>query len=252
MSAWNSTIIDLLDHYGVVIFTGQSLTPGQYRDFAGTIGDVWKTDTTPGAATLAKEGSEKDIQVLSTANGLAYRTDIWHSDDTPSEEPTRYTFLHMQQMPRVGGDTMWSSQTAAFDALSTTMQGWLTGLTARHSNNTSRLPGNQVKGADHPVVIVHPKTGRRSLFVNPLSTERIHELSDEESANLLNFLYAHAVRSEFTCRWHWTVGDIAIWDNHFVQHYAIHDYGDDLRTIHRLKAQSQPLISVAEPIALST
>jgi taurine dioxygenase len=231
---WRDSILELLAEYGVVIFPRQSLTQTQFRTFASVIGNLAVPETLSSA-----EGVEDNIQVLSTSNGAGYRSDIWHADDTPNENPTRFTFVHMQQIPPAGGDTMWSSQIAAFKALSPSMQRWLRGLTARHSNSIVKLSESRLKSADHPVVCTHPLSGRPSLFVNSLFTQRINELNETESNALLTFLFEHAATIEFTCRWHWNVGDVAVWENHFVQHYAVHDYGDWERKIHRLKAQPE-------------
>ena len=186
--------------------------------------------------TLAADG-HPEICVLSTDNQLAYASSLWHSDVTWAERPPKYSILHMQVSPAVGGDTMWSSQHVAFETLSAPMQAFLESLTAHHQH-----PIDAGIGADHPLVCRHPVTGRKALFCNRTFTEKINELEPHESTAVLAMLYAHAARPEFSCRWRWTNGDVAIWDNHFVQHYALGDFGAAARKIHRIEIEGEPPI----------
>jgi taurine dioxygenase len=132
---------------------------------------------------------------------------------------------------------MWASQFAAFESLSNRTREYLTGLTAHHC-----APGRPETSADHPLVCRHPRTGRRALFFNELFTVRVNELPPDESDAVLTLLAKRCVQPEHTCRWRWRPGDIAIWDNHFVQHYALGDYHPASRRIHRIEICGQPPI----------
>jgi taurine dioxygenase len=131
---------------------------------------------------------------------------------------------------------MWSSQYRALEELSPQVVDMLTGMTATH---TPTIPDG--REAHHPLVIQHPENGRRALYLNHLFTQRIDQLSKLESDAILGMLKQHSVRPEFTCRWRWTKGDVAIWDNNFVQHYAIGDYTGK-RAIQRVEVVGAPLI----------
>ena len=133
---------------------------------------------------------------------------------------------------------MWSSQHVAFETLSAPMQAFLETLTAWHQH-----PIDATIGADHPLVCRHPATGRNALFCNPTFTQKINELDPTESSAVLAMLYAHAARPEFSCRWRWNAGDVAIWDNHFVLHYALGDFGAASRKIHRIEIEGEPPVA---------
>jgi taurine dioxygenase len=218
---------ELIARHGVVIFTDQQLDEADHLRVARQLGiPKPPPDYLP---SLADKGLP-EISVISTSNGFAAMTDQWHSDVTWLPNPPRYSILHMQDIPVAGGDTMWSSQLVAFQRLSPPMREFLASLTALHA-----LPSDDERNAIHPVVCRHPLTGEHALFVNSTFTRRICELNSAESTALLEFLFVHSAAPEGVCRWHWSVGDLAIWDNHFVQHYAINDYGAAARKIHRIE-----------------
>jgi taurine dioxygenase len=125
------------------------------------------------------------------------------------------------------------------EALTLAMQGFLEGVTAAHG-----LSGSPDHWVTHPVVIQHPLTGAKSPFVNGLFTQRINELTDTESTALLALLIQHATRPEFQCRKRWTGGEVAVWDNHFVQHYAVQDYHGESRCVHRIEVRPEAPIGV--------
>jgi taurine dioxygenase len=223
----------ILAEHGVVVFSGQQLDDDGHQALAAHLGEVKIPPDY--LASLADEG-HPEISVISTENGLAYTSDQWHADVTWMPDPPRYSILHMRVLPPAGGDTMWASQFEAFDRLSEPMKAFLRPLTATHA----RPHADEVN--PHPVVIRHPLTGREGLFVNSVFTRRIVELGEQESAAVLSFLFEHGVQPECVCRWRWSVGDLGIWDNHFVQHYAINDYGAAARRIHRIEIKGQPPI----------
>jgi len=170
------------------------------------------------------------------------------------DEPALGSILYALEVPDYGGDTMFANQYMAYEALSPGMRHMLDGLVAIHSargvygvdadNSYARRDGlsaMQIKRSEaahreteHPVVRTHPETGRKGLYVNRNFTVRFKDMTVEESRPLLNFLYEHAVRPEFTCRFRWERGSIAFWDNRCVQHYALNDYHGQRRVMHRV------------------
>lgn len=173
----------------------------------------------------------------------------WHSDVTFVTRPPLGSILNAIVIPPAGGDTMFSSQVAAYAALSPTLQDFLSGLTAVHDGRAAfgAALAKQGKGiewegqiyktlepVEHPIVRTHPETGEKSLFVNPGFTSHINHLKREESRALLAFLYAHSTQPEFTVRYHWRTGDLGFWDNRATQHAVVGDYGIQDRVIQRV------------------
>jgi taurine dioxygenase len=175
----------------------------------------------------------------------------WHSDTTHLEVPSLGSVLYAKIIPPVGGDTLFANQYMAYDTLSDGMKRLLDGLVAVHSNGRilrslndgqSPAPGTEAASAgwangwaEHPVVRTHPETGRKALFVNEMHTERLKDMTVEESQPLLRYLYDHSSRPEFTCRFRWSAGSIAFWDNRSVQHLALNDYPGHRRLMHRVQ-----------------
>src|SRR3546814_10254964 len=169
--------------------------------------------------------------------------------------------LYGRAVPPVGGDTMFASMYAAYDALSDGMKKTLEGLSALHSSRhvfgaertrdwgdlQGRLmnTGSATQDAVHPVVIHHPISGKKALYVNPDFTVKIDGWTVEESRALLQFLYQHAARPEFTTRFHWEKGSLAFWDNQATWHYALNDYQGAARLMHRVTLEGVPLSNVA-------
>jgi alpha-ketoglutarate-dependent taurine dioxygenase len=173
-------------------------------------------------------------------SGSSKVTDEWHADTTAMAEPPIATMLRAVRLPPIGGDTLWASMYAAYDALSEPLQTMLDGLTAVHSMNSVLERSGQrhfYAGPDvvsvHPVVKVHPETGRKALYVNQTWTTRIVELEPAESAHVLALLFEHVKSPDFSVRWRWSPNDIALWDNRNVLHYAVADY-DDERAMQRI------------------
>jgi taurine dioxygenase len=174
---------------------------------------------------------------------------IWHTDVTFSKTPPMGGILIARLLPQTGGDTLWSSSTAAFDALSPAMQNFLLPLTATHSLAQSFPEARFALGEEararleaakrnnppvvHPVIRTHPVTQRKGLFVQEGFTTHINELSPAESKTVLRFLYQHSVKPEFVVRWRWQVNDVAFWDNRVTQHYATDDYRPARRVMNR-------------------
>ncbi len=167
------------------------------------------------------------FELAATRGGIA---DEWHSDITFQEQPSILSILHLVKCPEVGGDTMWSNMYKAYDDLSAPLQELCEGLTALHD----ALPhGKPESMTVHPVVRVHPVTGRKSLFVNEHFTRRIVELSHEESETLLRYLTRWVANPRFTVRYRWSQGTVAMWDNRCTQHFVLNDF-DEERVIQRV------------------
>jgi taurine dioxygenase len=234
---------ELLVEHHILFFRRQPLTPQQQCRFAARFGELHIHPIYPVLPQLP------EIMVIDTHGDFLPDNDNWHTDVTFSPTPPLAGLLAAKQLPSVGGDTLWSSNLAAYEALSEPQKRLLQGLTAEHSVVKSFPAGRW--GADpkfkerydravakhppvtHPVVRTHPVSGRKALFVNEGFTTHIHELKPSESDALLAFLFAHAGRPEFTLRWHWNVDDVAFWDNRITQHYAVADYLPERRVMHR-------------------
>ncbi len=168
----------------------------------------------------------------------------WHSDVTWRVEPSLGSVLRAVELPEVGGDTLWADMGAAYDRLTPAMKTRIEGLTAIHDwwdnfglgmepDERDRLRPH-FPAVEHPVVRTHPATGRRTLYVNRIFTQRIVGLDPDESAELLDHLYQQAGFPEYQCRWQWRPGDVAFWDNRSTQHYAVSDYHPQRRVMERI------------------
>jgi taurine dioxygenase len=237
----------LLRH-GVVVLRDQKLSREAQLAFARRLG---KPEVHPIANGMAEH--PEIIRVLKPAGERAFFGTSWHTDNSFFERPTSFTILYGDTVPPVGGDTVFASMELAYETLSAPLKALLDPLVAVHSASSAydpRTTGDaKYKGeapitytysdaiwkeVEHPVVRTHPETGRKSLYVNPMFTQRIVGLAAHESRALLEMLYAHATRLEFTCRVRWTPGSLTMWDNRSVQHYAIDDYADFERVMYRV------------------
>jgi taurine dioxygenase len=190
----------------------------------------------------------------------------WHTDTTCMEYPPLGAILHAIEVPTLGGDTLFANQYLAYEALSPAMQTLLTDVRAVH--NDTRVAGPKVAlnvrrsvatreqnwtkiETTHPVVHTHPETGRRALFVNIAYTRRFANMTEQESAPLMNFLLAHAVRPEFSYRFQWQPGDVLFWDNRALKHIALNDYPGERREMIRVQVagQHQPSLQPLAPLA---
>ena len=232
----------LLDHH-VLFFRDQPLTPSQQANFAARFGDLHIHPIYPSSP------EQREVIVLDTAVTDVRDNAIWHTDVTFLETPALGAVLAAKQLPPYGGDTLWASGIAAFEALSKPLQQLLDGLTATHDISKS-FPQERFGATDadlarleearrknpprsHPVIRTHPVTGRKALFVSDGFTTRINELEPAESRAILDLLFAHFARPEFTVRWRWKENDVAFWDNRVTQHYAVDDYRPQRRVMHR-------------------
>jgi taurine dioxygenase len=232
----------LLKHQ-VLFFRDQPVTPQQQARFAAHFGDLHIHPIYPNVP------EQPEVLILDTAVTDVRDNAIWHTDVTFLPTPALGAVLSAKQLPAYGGDTLWASGIAAFEALSGPMQVLLDGLTATH-DFTRSFPlerfGNTAEDLarweetrrknpplSHPVIRTHPVSGRKALFVNEGFTTRINELEPAESEAILKMLFAHATRPEFTIRWRWQENDVAMWDNRVTQHYAVDDYRPQRRVMHR-------------------
>lgn len=241
-----AAIRETLFDRGVVFFRDQRLTPEQHIACAGRFGPInvnrffAHAAGYPQIAEVRKEPAQKN----NIGGG-------WHTDHSYDLEPALGSMLVAREVPEHGGDTLFASMYAAYEALSDGFKRMLEPLRAIHSSRhvfgkeAKRLEGTDLKGrlqnpelamqdAVHPVVIRHPGSGRRALYVNPGFTLRIEGWHQEESDALLGYLYRHAQKPEFQCRFRWREGSVAFWDNRATWHLAVNDYHGERRLMHRI------------------
>jgi taurine dioxygenase len=224
-----------LDHQ-VLFFRDQDLDPASHTAFARRFGEL---ELHP--LTEKLDPDHPEVTLLHSDRGG--RADVWHHDVPFSATPPKAAVLRYIRGPARGGDTMWSNQYLAYASMSAAMQAFLVGLTAI---NTAWSQGRPDFAQEHPVVRVHPETGRHSLYATRLFTTSIPQLHPSESAALLAQLFAWAERPEFTCRWRWRDGDVAMWDNRCTMHYAIGDYTEE-RIMQRVTIIGDPPVGAATP-----
>lgn len=233
----------LLVEHQVLFFQNQPITPQAQCRFAARFGTLHVHPIYPVLPELP------EILLIDTSAAFLPDNDNWHTDVTFSATPPMAGLLAAKRIPPIGGDTLWLSNVAAYEALSEPVRRFLDGLTAQHSVAKSFPPERWQNDpafkeryeravakhppVDHPVVRTHPVSGRKGIFVNEGFTTHINGVTARESKALLDFLFAHVAQPEFTVRWRWTVNDIAFWDNRLTQHYAVSDYLPERRTMHR-------------------
>jgi taurine dioxygenase len=234
-----------LTAHQVLFFRDQpQLSPDSQVAFAQRFG---KLHTHPAAPQLPDNPAI--FVIHAHRESLVANSNGWHTDVSCDEAPPLATMLQLHQLPPLGGDTLFADMFSAFETLSSEMQNFLAGLTARHDSEhvyRGRYADRGVDDsqrsyphADHPVVRTHPDSLRQALYVNPSFTTRINELSQSESKALLAFLYRHQQRPEFQVRFSWTPNAIALWDNRCTQHFALWDYWPEERKGHRVTIQGE-------------
>ena len=223
----------------VVFFPDQHLDDETQIAFAERFGEL--TESHPVEPQVLER---KEVHSIESGKD---RTDFWHTDITFMNRPAMASMLRSVVVPAAGGDTMWSDTRAAYDALAPSLQKLCDGLSAYHyepyyAQAVAEGHGNVWEGkkltrllpATHPVVRVHPETGRKNLFVNPNFTVRVADMPEAQSDGLLRLLYDHMTRPEFIVRYHWSAGTLAVWDNRATMHFGIFDYEGDTRVMHRV------------------
>ena len=237
--------------HSVLFFRDQQLTPEQHVAFAERWGEInvnrffTPVADHPRIAEVLKE----EGQQLNIGGG-------WHTDHSYDQIPAMGSMLYAREVPPVGGDTLFASTCAAYDTLSDGLKETLSGLKAAHSSRHVFGAGAQSAGemADrfgnaeaavqdvvHPVVITHPLSGRKSLYVNPGFTLHFDGWTAEESQSLLEFLYRHIGRPEHSYRFQWQAGSLAFWDNRATWHWAVNDYHGHRRLMHRITLEGVPV-----------
>jgi taurine dioxygenase len=231
-----------LEHL-VLFARDQDLPPARFLAFARRFGEVIEYPFVKGL-----DDFPEIIPVLKREHERVNFGGVWHSDTTYLDVPPMASMLVAREIPPVGGDTLFANMYLAYEALSDGMKHMLEGLVAINSSSkadasrtredrmkdSARDDGRQEYVATHPVVRVHPETGRRALYVNVAHTVGFVGLTPEESAPILDYLFRHQARPEFTCRFRWQPGSLAFWDNRCAQHNAINDYHGARRLLHRI------------------
>ena len=225
-----------LNRHCVLFFRDQSLTVDDHIAFGRRFGEL---DVHPAAANAA--GREEILVIAADENSDRANGEAWHSDVSCQEEPPAQSILYMHQVPAAGGDTLFASMFAAFEALSDRMKSYLDGLTAVHDGEHvyrglySGVADRPVyPRAKHPVVRTHPESGRKGLFVNRAFTTHITGIPRDESDAVLGYLFDHIEHPNFQVRFTWQAGSMAMWDNRSAQHRAIWDYWPERRYGHRV------------------
>jgi taurine dioxygenase len=247
----------------IIIFRDQDITSEQLMDFGRRFGEL---TVHPFAPNEGKNAPEL-IKFRNDETTPPFGTDVWHSDETFRAEPPMATILRATtELPAVGGDTMFASMTAAYDGLSDRMQHFISGLYAIHDMKPFRpLFGQSLEERKklqdfelkyppqlHPVVCIHPASGRKALFVNPQFTIAIDAMEERESRALLDMLFHQALVPEYQFRHRWEPHTIAMWDNRSTQHYAVHDYYPQRRYMERVTIRGGPVTGVerADPASV--
>lgn len=226
---------EALAQHQVLFFRDQPFTFDSQKAFGRLFGELHIHPNTPGP-----EAHPQILPIHADASSKRIAGERWHSDVSCDPEPPMGSILHLHTVPASGGDTLFASMYAAYDALSPRLRSFLEGLTALHSGERSYRRTNALLGindqgrtfpqANHPVIRTHPVTKRKALFVNRGFTYRINELPEEESDAVLDFLYRHAEKPDFQVRFKWEPNSVAFWDNRAVQHLAVWDYFPQVRS----------------------
>ena len=244
-----SAIKAALVEHQVLFFHDQDITPEQQLAFAKRFGDIHYHPFIKGL-----DEHPEIIEIIKTETDTKNFGGSWHSDQMFNRRPAMGTMLYAKEVPESGGDTMFASMYAAYEGLSEGMQAVLedvrtynTGDRFKHQGGKTRrevMQGQnsmQVKDPDpdqdteavHPTVRTHPESRRKALYVGG-HTQRFDDMTDAESDGLLTFLREHSVRPEYTCRFRWKKGSLALWDNRCTQHFAVDDYAGQRRVMHRI------------------
>ena len=231
-----------LEHL-VLLFRDQPLTPPQLLAFARRFGHTIEYPFVKGL-----EEYPDIVPVVKLEHEQINFGGVWHSDTAYLDIPPMASMLLAREVPPAGGDTLFASMYLAYETLSDGMKRLLAGLRAVNSSakadasrtredriaERGRADARALYEAAHPVVRVHPETGRKALYVNVAHTIRFEGMTEEESAPLLGYLYRHQIRPELTCRFRWRPGSLAFWDNRCAQHNAVNDYAGHRRVMHRI------------------
>ncbi|WP_051208344.1 TauD/TfdA dioxygenase family protein [Saccharospirillum impatiens] len=243
--------------HGVLAFPDQNISSEDLRRFGRYFGEL----TVHPFSTSAKEAPELIVYDNKEGNPPA-PTDIWHTDETFRDCPPMGTVLCSKIIPELGGDTNFASMEAVYEGLSDRMQRFLSGLVAIHDFKPFRMLFDQTADGirklrqfedrfppvEHPVVRIHPVTGKKSIFVNPQFTLAIKGMEEDESRTILDMIYRKTLRNEFQYRHHWEPNMVVFWDNRSVQHSAVHDYYPQRRLMERVTIAGDRPCDDVEPV----
>jgi alpha-ketoglutarate-dependent taurine dioxygenase len=232
----------LLDHL-VIFFRNQELSPAQFLTFANHFGEPIEYPFVRGL-----NGFPMITPVVKLEHETVNFGGVWHADTTYLAEPPMATMLYAREVPPYGGDTLFANMYLAYELLSPGMRALLdrlVGVSDSAKADGSRTREDRVRDhpaadtakrliAEHPVVRTHPETGRKALYINPAHTAHFKDMTIEESAPLLLYLFRHQQQPEFSCRFRWEKGSLAFWDNRAAQHNAINDYHGFRRVMQRI------------------
>jgi taurine dioxygenase len=232
-----------LDRLVIFFREQQHLPPERFLAFARRFGEVVEYPFIKGI-----DGFPEITPVVKLEHEKVNFGGLWHADTAYLECPPMGTMLIAREVPPFGGDTLFANMYLAYETLSAGMRRLLDGLVAVNSSakaDVSKTREDRIRDgvradakreylAEHPVVRTHPETGRKALYVNGGHTVRFKDMTEAESAPLLQHLFAHQQRPEFTCRFRWEPGSIAFWDNRRTQHNPINDYHGQRRVMHRV------------------
>jgi taurine dioxygenase len=237
-------IRDALTRHQVVFFRDQDISLEAHKALGARFGTLDIHPNDPGL-----EGHPEVMIIHADEKSKRVAGEMWHSDVSCAEEPPMGSILRMFVVPESGGDTMFASMYAAYDALSGRMKALLEGLDAIHDGGPYYRSVNAILGRDdggrvypqatHPVVRTHPVSGRECLFVNSMFTTQILGLPAAESDAILGFLFDHVKNPQFQCRFRWERNSIAFWDNRCTQHYAVWDYFPHVRSGYRVTVRGE-------------
>jgi len=237
--------------HGLIFFRDQELTPDDHLRFAKRWGEININ------RFFAKvEGYDQIAEVRKEPDQEINIGGAWHTDHSYDQIPAMGSILVAKETPKVGGDTLFTNMYKAYQSLSDGMKVTLEnmnachssrhvfGTQARYSEASNRRIGNPelaTQDSVHPVIITHPESGRKALYVNPEFTVNFENWTEEESKPLLNYLCEHSIRSENITRFKWEPGSIAFWDNRCTWHYALNDYPGERRLMHRITIEGSEL-----------
>ena len=240
-------VLDALHRHEVIFFRGANLTPHEHMELAARFGEIaiFPLSRLNGA-------TEPTFQIITDGPDSPSQADHWHTDVTYTAAPPKYALLHAEVVPERGGDTLWASLNAAYNALSPTMQRLLAGLNVVHDcqsfiagmrmkssgTNVDALANKMLEAyppVTHPLIRTHPDTGQRALFISSGFMRRIDGMHEDESRALLDLLAHHIEDPRFHCRWRWQPGDLAIWDERCTNHRSAGDYFPQTRSIRRIE-----------------
>lgn len=226
---------DLVDQHYVVAFADQSLSPVNLRDLTSQFGSLFEHHAEDGV--IRCDEAPEVLQMLKEPDGARlFGGADWHADVTFRNPAAYLSVLHAIELPSLGGDTLFASTVAAYNALSDGMKHTLGNLNAVHSYSGRGHPDDPEQSALHPVIRRHPVTGVRGIYVNRMFTTRFEGMSQAESEPIIDFLDRHISSPEFTCRMTWQPGQVVMWDNRFTLHYPSNDFTNQRRLLIRCTA----------------